>query len=66
MGVIKIYSDFSFYFYIMPSRLLLMEFSENAKTIFVNGKRYSRSEFKKAQQLEKRRLKNGRFTTLSR
>jgi len=50
----------------MPSRLLMMEFSENAKTIFVNGKRYSRSEFKKAQQLEKRRLKNGRFTTLSR
>ena len=50
----------------MPSRLLLMEFSENVKTIFVNGKRYSCSEFKKAQQLEKRRLKNGRFTTLSR
>lgn len=50
----------------MPSRLLLMEFSKNAKTIFVNGKRYTRSEFKKAQQLEKRRLKNGRFTSLSR
>jgi len=48
----------------MASRLLLMEFSGNTKTIFVNGKRYSRSEFKKAQQLEKRRLKNGRFSTL--
>lgn len=49
----------------MTSRLLLMEFSGNTKTIFVNGKRYSRSEFKKAQQLEERRLKNGRFSTLS-
>lgn len=50
----------------MASRLLLIEFLGNAKTIFVNGKRYSRSEFKKAQQLEKRRLKNGRFSTLLR
>ena len=49
----------------MASRLLFMEFSENAKSIFVNGRRYSRSEFRKAQQLEKRRLKNGRFTSFS-
>lgn len=65
MSVIEIYLILSL-IYIMPSRLLLMEFSKNAKTIFVNGKRYTRSEFKKAQHLEKRRLKNGRFTSLSR
>ena len=65
MSVIEIYLILNL-IYIMPSRLLLMEFSKNAKTIFINGKRYTRSEFKKAQLLEKRRLKNGRFTSLSR
>lgn len=45
----------------MASRLLDIEFIQSAKTIYVNGRRYTHSEFEKAQQLEKRRSKNGRF-----
>lgn len=49
----------------MASRLLDIEFIDSAKTIYVNGRRYTYSEFKKAQQLEKRRSKNGRFGSLN-
>tara|TARA_B100000035_G_scaffold300196_1_gene295594 strand:- start:202 stop:351 length:150 start_codon:yes stop_codon:yes gene_type:complete len=40
------------------------EFPKKVKSIFIGGKRYSRKEFIKAQNLEKRRGKNGRFKSL--
>jgi len=46
----------------MASRLKDIEFRRGMKTIYVNGKRYTLKEFQKAQQLEKRRGKDGRFT----
>jgi hypothetical protein len=45
----------------MSSRLLHIKLIESVKTVYVNGKRYSQSEFKKARQLEQRRSRNGRF-----
>ena len=46
---------------IMDKRLLILEFPEGASTLYVNGKTYTRQEFYKAQQLELRRGKSGRF-----
>ena len=45
----------------MNKRLLLLKFPEGASTLCINGKTYSRQEFFKAQQLELRRGKSGRF-----
>ncbi len=45
----------------MVSRLLHLEFPEGVKTIYVDGKLYTRQEFNKAQLLEKRRGSKGRF-----
>jgi hypothetical protein len=45
----------------MDKRLLILEFPEGASTLYVNGKTYTRQEFYKAQQLELRRGKSGRF-----
>lgn len=46
----------------MPKRILNFEFPYGISTIYVNGKRYNREEFYKAQQLEKRRNSNtGKF-----
>ena len=45
----------------MNKRLLILKFPEGASTLFVNGKTYTRQEFYKAQQLESRRGKSGRF-----
>jgi len=47
----------------MNKRLLLLKFPEGASTLCVNGKTYSRQEFYKAQQLESRRGKSGRFVS---
>jgi hypothetical protein len=46
----------------MKSRLPFFEFSNGVNTLYVDGKRYTRSEFELAKKREKRRLKNGRFT----
>ena len=47
----------------MNKRLLLLKFPEGASTLCVNGKTYSRQGFYKAQQLESRRGKSGRFVS---
>ncbi len=47
----------------MNKRLLILKFPEGASTLFVNGKTYTRQEFYKAQQLESRRGKSGRFVS---
>ena len=50
----------------MKSPLLhIDEFPEKAKSIYIGGKRYTRKEFLKAQRLEKRRAKNGRFKSIT-
>tara|TARA_B100000989_G_scaffold31854_1_gene20314 strand:+ start:2501 stop:2653 length:153 start_codon:yes stop_codon:yes gene_type:complete len=46
----------------MKKRILLYNFPDGVNTIYINGKRYNRTEFEKAFKREKRRLKNGRFT----
>ena len=46
----------------MPKRILNFEFPYGISTIYLDGKRYNREEFYKAQQLEKRRNSNtGKF-----
>ncbi len=47
----------------MNNRLLILKFPEGASTLFVNGKTYTREEFYKAQRLESRRGKSGRFVS---
>ena len=47
----------------MSKRLLLLKFPEGVSTLFVNGKTYTHKEFYKAQQLELRRGKSGRFVS---
>ena len=47
----------------MDKRLLTLKFPEGASTLYINGKTYSRQEFFKAQQLELRRGKSGRFVS---
>ena len=46
----------------MKSRLLFFEFPKGVNTLYIDGKRYTRSEFELAKKREKRRLKNGRFS----
>jgi len=48
----------------MSNRLIFCEFPKGAKSICINNKRYSRAEFEKAKELEKRRGKKGRFIKL--
>ena len=50
-----------FYICYMANRIKDVVFPSGMKTIYVNGKRYTLKEFQKAQQLEKRRGKDGRF-----
>ena len=46
----------------MSSRILLYEFPKGISSVYINGKRYTRSSFIKAQQLEKRRNRQtGKF-----
>tara|TARA_B110000879_G_scaffold55511_1_gene78382 strand:- start:164 stop:322 length:159 start_codon:yes stop_codon:yes gene_type:complete len=45
----------------MDKRLLILKFPKGASTLHVNGKTYTREEFYKAQRLELRRGKSGRF-----
>ena len=47
----------------MNKRLLLLKFPEGASTLYVNGKTYTIKEFIKAQRLELRRGKSGRFVS---
>ena len=47
----------------MINRLLHLEFPEGVKTIYINGKLYTREEFYKAQLLERRRGSKGRFVS---
>ena len=48
----------------MDKRLLTLKFPESGVTsLYVNGKTYTREEFHKAQQLELRCGKSGRFVS---
>lgn len=48
----------------MDKRLLTLKFPEcGVTTLYVNDKNYTREEFYKAQQLELRRDKSGRFVS---
>jgi len=47
----------------MDKRLLTLKFPEGASTLYVNGKTYTIKEFNKAQRLELRRGKSGRFVS---
>ena len=47
----------------MHKRLLILKFSEVAKTLYVNGKSYTVIEINKDQRLELRRGKSGRFAS---
>tara|TARA_X000000950_G_C13874542_1_gene644268 strand:+ start:1532 stop:1693 length:162 start_codon:yes stop_codon:yes gene_type:complete len=41
---------------------IIFDFPDGVNTVFVDGKRYNRHQYKLAQNREKRRLKNGRFS----
>ena len=45
----------------MRRNLLHLSFPEGVKQLYINGKRYTRDEFIKAKNLEKRRGRKGRF-----
>ncbi len=45
----------------MRRNLLNLSFPEGVKQLYINGKRYTREEFVKAKNLERRRGKKGRF-----
>tara|TARA_B110000263_G_scaffold144922_1_gene125735 strand:+ start:229 stop:390 length:162 start_codon:yes stop_codon:yes gene_type:complete len=48
----------------MDKRLIILKFPECGVTsLYVNGKRYTREKFHKAQRLELRRGKSGRFVS---
>tara|TARA_B110000008_G_C16449312_1_gene355249 strand:+ start:186 stop:347 length:162 start_codon:yes stop_codon:yes gene_type:complete len=47
----------------MRRNLLNLTFPEGVKQLYINGKRYSRDEFIKAKNLEKRRGRKGRFVS---
>lgn len=45
----------------MDKRILILKFPDGVSTLYVNGRTYTRQEFYKAQRLELRRGKSGRF-----
>ncbi|MDG1023100.1 MAG: hypothetical protein P8O72_03560 [Flavobacteriaceae bacterium] len=46
----------------MSKRILFFEFPKGISSVFIDGKRYNRKSFLKAQQLERRRNSNtGKF-----
>jgi hypothetical protein len=47
----------------MKRNLLHLTFPEGVKQLYINGKTYSREEFIKAKNLEKRRGRKGRFVS---
>ena len=47
----------------MNKRLLILKFPEGVSTLCVNGKTQTHQEFHKAQRLESRRGKSGRFVS---
>tara|TARA_B100000767_G_scaffold268766_1_gene289553 strand:- start:1345 stop:1506 length:162 start_codon:yes stop_codon:yes gene_type:complete len=47
----------------MDKRLLKIKFPGGARTLYINGKTYTRKGFNKAQRLELRRGKSGRFVS---
>tara|TARA_B100000929_G_scaffold89463_1_gene70023 strand:- start:390 stop:542 length:153 start_codon:yes stop_codon:yes gene_type:complete len=49
----------------MKRNLLNIEFPSGLKHLYINGKRFSKKDFLRIQELEKRRDKKGRFISLS-
>tara|TARA_B100000965_G_scaffold151028_1_gene125530 strand:- start:1106 stop:1336 length:231 start_codon:yes stop_codon:yes gene_type:complete len=54
-------SRFAFF---MKRNVLNIEFPNGVKHLYVNGKRFNKSDFLKTKELEKRRGRNGRFISL--
>tara|TARA_B100001250_G_scaffold343978_1_gene312827 strand:- start:95 stop:247 length:153 start_codon:yes stop_codon:yes gene_type:complete len=48
----------------MKRNVLNIEFPSGVRHIFVNGKRFSKKDFLRTVELEKRRGKKGRFVSL--
>jgi hypothetical protein len=46
----------------MKQRILFFNFPDGVSSVYIDGKRYTRTQFELALKREKRRLKNGRFT----
>ena len=51
-------------FFFMKRNVLNIEFPNGVKHLYVNGKRFNKSDFLKTKELEKRRGRNGRFISL--
>ena len=49
----------------MSKRILHFDFPSGVHTVYIDGKRYTRSEFELAKKLESRRDKKGRFSSNS-
>ena len=49
----------------MKRNVLDIEFPSGVKHLYVNGKRFTKKEFLKTVELEKRRDKKGRFISLA-
>tara|TARA_B100001939_G_scaffold272144_1_gene239885 strand:+ start:354 stop:512 length:159 start_codon:yes stop_codon:yes gene_type:complete len=48
----------------MKRKILDIEFPSGVSHLYVNGKRFKKSEFLKMKELEKRRGRNGRFISM--
>jgi len=48
----------------MIRNILDINFPSGVRHLYINGKRYTRKDFLKARELEKRRGKKGRFISL--
>ena len=57
------FSSKSLVLYSMSRRILHYQFPKGVDSIFLDGKRYTRAEFEKAKEREKRRDKKGRFVS---
>jgi len=49
----------------MRRSIIDIEFPSGVKHLYINGKRFTRQDFLKAKELEKRRGKKGRFISLT-
>ena len=48
----------------MSRRILHFEFPKGVDSVFIEGRRYTKAQFERAKEREKRRDKRGRFVSL--
>ena len=51
-------------FVFMSRRILHFEFPKGVDSVFIEGRRYTKAQFERAKEREKRRDKKGRFVSL--